>query len=933
MAHTVMVSVLGALRVTVGDQEIDLGGHRQQTALATLLLHQRHLPPAVMADLVWDGAPPQTASGTLYAYVARLRRVLAPTGLVIVGDRSGYHLDVPDECVDLRVFEAALTEARDLRLPEEASSVVAILGPLLERWSGPLMDGSSSGPAWLDGARSRVHAQKIQAVALLAEAELALGVPDRAVARLSEVVEEEPLQEQLVAHLMLGLHRLGRQADALNAYSSCQRALRDELGVVPGTVLRDTHQRVLRNDPGLSWTPAPLVLARAHLPPRDVRFHGRSAELVELGALLNTGRRVVCTGLGGIGKTALVVEFAHRHHGPVLWIPCESEAALATQLRSLAVQLGLLSQDMDDWLRRTWDHLSAIPDLLVVFDSVGGPELLRAYSPRDPSRIQSVITSRHAAWSGLAELLELECFAPDEAHTFLEARSPLSHELDSRRLVDELGCLPLALAQASAFMDQAALTCGEYLAIYRERRDEILGRGAPHDHPDTVRTTWTLSVEQAAEESPSAAGLLEVLAFLDAERVPIHLLRPLFERKDPALEVAEAVAQLRRFSLVRRTGDAIGMHRLLQAVVRDSLAPALGVATWATAVDLVRRAVADADDPTEARRAMTGSVHALAVHGETLQSSSTELLSMMRECSASLVEQGSASAAASLMEIAVRAAERLELAPPLLGLVHSEYADALDSAGDLAAALTHSQAALSLLERSLADDDLRLAVARTRRAHVLNCAGSPGEASVLHRRALPVLAGSGGLAYVGALVDLGYAEWGSHHLDDAAEAFGAAMEAASTPDTRRARCAATAGLGLVSQDRGDLVAALEHQESAHRLLRELHADRDHPDVGLHLDKMGFLQRLRGDLGAAGSLHDEAVAILGRCFGVRDPRVAVARSNRGLTREAAGDREGATSDHHAALDCLRAAYGETHPLTLLAAERGAQAALGERSVTR
>jgi tetratricopeptide (TPR) repeat protein len=158
------------------------------------------------------------------------------------------------------------------------------------------------------------------------DADLRLGRQNELVPELSRLVEAHPLREIFHEQLMLALYRVGRQAEALEAYRRVRRLLREELGVEPGHGLSELHARILAADPSLAGADAgekaPLVAhpPLAQLPADLPDFTGREDEARRLADLLapdlgadRVGAVVVTavSGTGGIGKTALAVHAAH----------------------------------------------------------------------------------------------------------------------------------------------------------------------------------------------------------------------------------------------------------------------------------------------------------------------------------------------------------------------------------------------------------------------------------------------------------------------------------------------------------------------------------------------------------------------------------------------------------------------------------------------
>ena len=149
-------------------------------------------------------------------------------------------------------------------------------------------------------------------------------------------------------------------------------------------------------------------------------------------------------------------------------------------------------------------------------------------------------------------------------------------------LAGELGGLPLALEQAAAYIKATGMTLAVYLSVFRGRAADLLARGQAAWHPASVIATLSLALSRLGGEAPSAAGLLQLLACLAPEPVPLALLLSdarVIDELDPGVAATtepllgdpvaagDAIAALRRYSLVTPAGDGLVLvHRLVQAV-------------------------------------------------------------------------------------------------------------------------------------------------------------------------------------------------------------------------------------------------------------------------------------------------------------------------------------------------------------------------------
>ena len=207
-----------------------------------------------------------------------------------------------------------------------------------------------------------------------------------------------------------------------------------------------------------------------------------------------------------------------------------------------------------------------------------------------------LITSQNPAWP--ARALEVPGLGPDVAADFLISRTGDPDRQAAAELAGELGGLPLALEQAAAYVQATGQSLAEYLALFRQRRAEMLVRGEPAGYDKTVAVSWSLAFGRLEQASPSAVGLLRLLAFCAPEAIPLSLLLqprpglpgqlgpdvapvlvPLLE--DP-LVAGDAVAALRRYSLVTQAADgSVSVHRLVQAVTLDQMPAELAAAVAA----------------------------------------------------------------------------------------------------------------------------------------------------------------------------------------------------------------------------------------------------------------------------------------------------------------------------------------------------------------
>jgi predicted ATPase/DNA-binding SARP family transcriptional activator/tetratricopeptide (TPR) repeat protein len=302
--------VLGPMRAIRAGRDLPLGGPKQRSVLAVLLLEAgRVVPSERLVDELWRGRPPPGAVKTLRSYVSRLRTLLRPDAALIARG-GGYVLELEQAQVDAARFELLVGEGQAALARGAARVAADRLRDGLALWRGralaDLVDIES-----LALESRRLEELRLTALEGRIEAELDLGLHNQLVGELETLVAEHPLRERFWRQLVLALYRCERQADALAAYRRARELLAGELGLEPSEELRRLEQAVLRQD----VPPVARRTQRHNLPSQLTSFVGREQELAELEQLLPEARLLTLTGVGGVGKTRLALELAARVEG------------------------------------------------------------------------------------------------------------------------------------------------------------------------------------------------------------------------------------------------------------------------------------------------------------------------------------------------------------------------------------------------------------------------------------------------------------------------------------------------------------------------------------------------------------------------------------------------------------------------------------------
>jgi predicted ATPase/DNA-binding SARP family transcriptional activator len=265
--------ILGSVEVADGGLVRDLGGLRERTLLARLLLAAGQVVSADrLAEDLWAGQPPEHYMATLRVYVSRLRRALGDRSAAVITQPPGYRMKLGQSELDADRFAQLVAAAREDLTAGRPEVAAAGLREALGLWRGPaLSDVADFAFAQADAAR--LEEARMAAVEDRVEADLACGRHASLVSELDGLVASQPLRERLSGQRMLALYRCGRQAGALQAYQDLRGRLDDELGIDPTPALQRLQQAILRQEPGLDWPGA-----RDRAAPEAVARTGRAGE-------------------------------------------------------------------------------------------------------------------------------------------------------------------------------------------------------------------------------------------------------------------------------------------------------------------------------------------------------------------------------------------------------------------------------------------------------------------------------------------------------------------------------------------------------------------------------------------------------------------------------------------------------------------------------
>jgi DNA-binding SARP family transcriptional activator len=581
------VKLLGRLEIGAADGAVAPVAQPMQRVLLGLLATARGR--AVSADALVDGLWGEEWSRererNLHSQVSALRRRLAEAdpgaGARLERSAGGYRLAAADDELDAGLFRRLARDGREAARAGDAAGAAATFGRGLGLWRGPALADAAPLCARLAAEAASLEEMRAGVVEERAECQLAVGRHLEAAGELSELAAEHPGRERLTSLLMVALWRCGRRGDALAAFERTRRALAEELGLDPGPGLREVQAQVLADDPSLAGAAAsragsasvqpaaaPAAAGRdavrgrgraregPHAMPRQLPagagyFAGRLRELKALDELAGqvtttddpatpAGLAVTgITGMAGVGKTALAVQWARtvadRFPDGQLFADLrgyDADAAPVTAqdvMVSFLAALGMPAAAMPAGSgERAGLYRSVLAGcrVLMVLDNARDAAHVRPLLAGGPGCL-AIVTSR-SSLTGLAaadgaRLLPLDPMTADEAAVLLGARLGAQRLACEPTAVTELitrcGHLPLAMAvmaaraAAAPVLTLAALAAELADAAAAERAGTAGARGRLDalDTGDPATSLRELLSWSRARLSPSAADMLALL--------------------------------------------------------------------------------------------------------------------------------------------------------------------------------------------------------------------------------------------------------------------------------------------------------------------------------------------------------------------------------------------------------------------------------------
>ena len=834
---------------------------RWRLTLWSLVKHtpERRLPTCY-------GTLSSTAQGlrNLRALLIRLRPLLPE--LQVTRSALAFQFR-PETWSDLNIlFEALASNRENLNQLDEALRLYR--GNLLEDF---FLDSTARFEEWLVLEREHIRVQVLTAYARLCQVYEKAGQWERGLSAARRWQALDLLDERAHQFILRFLSATGALGAGLKEHETFRLRLWTELGVEPepATTALVAHLREQLEEQGEPGNWAQISVTHIDLPtleelpepgplpPQSILPHGRNNDFMgrEFSLLFlaqhllpwesqsaSSPPITAVTGMGGLGKTQIAVEFCYRYGrffpGGVFWLNFSKAENVADEVAMVGSERGLgLFRDTDN-LRQTdkvgrvikaWQE--PIPRLLI-FDNCEEVELLKKWAPVSGG-CSVLLTSLRSDWTRELNVIERQLPVMDagESVSLLQKLVPELAEVDASQIADELGYLPLALHLSGSFLRRyRQITAGQYLTQLRDKtlldHPSLHGRGtdlSPTGHELDVARTFAINWDQLKAEDETDAIALKLLAcatqFAPGESIPRDLLLAtvVSDKEDgmQTLLAEDGLARLISLGFVRTNqGTMLSIHRLVIAFVQTVLLDVNKVQT--TVAETVWRQIqVQWGNGAVLDQLVVPPAHVKYIMDVELASETRQAVHLAHAWGRHLMDIGDFASSHIYLEKALALCEKV------YGADQSETADILIDLGTLTwysdsdqAAWPHYRRAYIIYEQLYGTIHFKTANSLTTLAILDSRAGDFDSAIAKYRRALAI------------------------------------YEQVLPPDDQIVGLTLN-NLAEVYRRMGEYQVALTHYQECHRIRRKMWPD-DHPRILTTISSMGMVYFRMGDYQSA---HD------------------------------------------------------------------------------
>ena len=877
-----------------------------------------------LADLFWEATSTPQALRNLRALLIRIRD-LAPDLQVTrtsLAFRPG-----PETWTDITVLlESLKNDAENQTQLDEALRLYR--GDLLEDF---YLEGAPRFEEWLVLEREQLRIKVLTAYARLSQVYEKTGQWERGLSAARRWQALDLLDERAHKFILRFLSATGALGAGLKEHETFRKRLWTELGVEPepATTALVAHLREQLDEQGEPGNWAQISVTHIDLPtleelpepgplpPQSILPHGRNNDFMgrEFSLLFlaqhllpwesqssSSPPITAVTGMGGLGKTQIAVEFCYRYGrffpGGVFWLNFSKAENVADEVAMVGSERGLgLFRDTDNLRQadkvgrvvKTWQE--PIPRLLI-FDNCEEMELLKKWAPVSGG-CSVLLTSLRSNWARELNVIErqLPVMDADESVRLLQKLVPELAEVDASQIADELGCLPLALHLSGSFLRRyRQITAGQYLTQLRDKtlldHPSLHGRGtdlSPTGHELDVARTFAINWDQLKAEDETDAIALKLLAcatqFAPGESIPRDLLSAtVVSDKEDGMQILMAedgLARLIALGFIRANeATTLSLHRLVIAFVLSMLPDVAEVQT-AVAQTIWGHIQAQWGNGAVLDKLVVPPAHVKYIMEVELAKETGQAVHLAHAWGRHLMDIGDFASSRIYLEKALALCEKV------YGSNQSETADILIDLGTLTwysdsdqAAWPHYQRAYIIYKQLYGTVHFKIANSLTTLAILDSRAGDFDSAIAKYQRALAI--------YEQVLP-----------ADD--QIVGLTLN----------------NLAEVYRRMGEYQVALTHYQECHRIRRKMWPD-DHPRILTTISSMGMVYFRMGDYQSAHDYFLQALKGRQERLGEDHHLTALSLSNVGAALGFLGRYQESLSHLKRALDIREKIYGSGHP---------------------
>jgi tetratricopeptide (TPR) repeat protein len=570
-------------------------------------------------------------------------------------------------------------------------------------------------------------------------------------------------------------------------------------------------------------------------------------------------------GLGGMGKTELAKYYylcPPRPYALRVWFNAEDRELLYLQYIDLARVNGIEYEEkmpIQEQARQVKKWLETQKDCLLVYDNVPNAKQVEGLLPEN-GKHHILITSRNEVEWPAHQKIDIDVMEEHEAIALIGKITGCQAENERiKELVSTLHYMPLALAQAGAYIAEKQTNIEDYLNLYRKYQsivmsDDTLARNPKHA---PVWITFNMNFQALEEDCPSALTTLKQASWLDASVVPEILLKTMLQdSKDKPLELlwGDVKSHIGRYSLMRidREGHELSMHRLLQDILRSKQQDELERKGILNQIALsIKRIYPESENAKIMENIAL--VRLLLPHMETTLSHLKRFFDE-HECSDFNLE--------------------------------FNLGNAYETIGNYMKAKEHLLADLLIKQKKYKGGQIQR------------------EDGIYPSNHLDIDITLGNLGR--ACYYLGEYQEALTHFNQALE-----MTKAIHSDNHPSIATSLHNMGSVYNNLGEHGKALQYYEEAFEMTKAIHSG-NHPSVAISLHNMGSVYNSLGEHKKALQYYEEAVEILRASYPINHPSVATLLNNIGSVYEMLNEHRKALTYYEQALEMLKATYPTNHP---------------------